>query len=422
MVLQEQRRAKAHRYRDLLTQREYMKLMAANAVNRYGDSIDMIAFSLMVYQLTGSASWVAVIFGVNALPSILFQPFAGAIVEGMNKRYVMAAADIGRGLAVAATAILFMLGLLQPWLLLLLTFMNSTLESLRIPAGLAIIPRLLQKSMYPHGIAFNTTLKKMMELIGLGSAAAIIGMFGLGTAILIDAATFIISAALILGIDSKETSISGRLKLDMIGYMHTLKEGFDYLSNTRTVFTICLLGGAIGIFLIPINSMMAPYTTDFLGLSANGMSAAGISSTIGLGLGAILFPYLRKTLSSRILFISGGVVIGACYLIWVWIAAYADQRVFVYTLLIITMLVFGFFASFVETVIGVSFMEHIEEAYLSRVGAIFNAIASVTIPLGSMLIAAVMTELNLLQLFGITGIFTILLFVGMLFIKTLRQL
>ncbi len=58
MVIQEN--AREIRYRDLSSQKEYLKLMMANAVNRFGDSIDMIAFSLMVYQLTGSASWVAV--------------------------------------------------------------------------------------------------------------------------------------------------------------------------------------------------------------------------------------------------------------------------------------------------------------------------------------------------------------------------
>lgn len=72
--------------------------------------------------------------------------------------------------------------------------------------------------------------------------------------------------------------------------------------------------------------------------------------------------------------------------------------------------------------IGVSFMEHIEESYLSRAGAIFNAIASSTIPLGSLIVATAMTFITLEQLFVATGIFTIILFVGMLFIKTLRQL
>lgn len=133
MVIQEN--ARVIRYRDLSSQKEYLKLTMANAVNRFGDSIDMIAFSLMVYQLTGSASWVAVIFGINALPSILFQPFAGAIVERLHKKTIMILADIGRGVIVGVTAVLLMLDLLQPWILLVLTFINSTLESLRIPAG-----------------------------------------------------------------------------------------------------------------------------------------------------------------------------------------------------------------------------------------------------------------------------------------------
>lgn len=420
MVLHEN--VRAIRYRDLLSQKEYLKLMIANGVNRFGDSIDMIAFSLMVYQLTGSASWVAIIFGINALPSILFQPFAGAIVERLHKKTVMIIADIGRGVIVGVTAVLLMLDLLQPWILLVLTFLNSTLESLRIPAGLAIIPQLLNKSLYTHGISLNSTIRKVVELAGLGAAAAIIGLFGLGMAIMIDAVTFLLSAVFILGINSKEVWHRSPIRLDLKGYLHALAEGFIYLRNTKVVFAICILGGIMGIFLIPINSLMAPYTTGALGLSAKGLSVAGISSTIGLGIGAFLFPYLRKHFSARILFITGGMFIGISYLLWVWISHYSGQVMLTYVMLASTMLVFGFFASFVETVIGVSFMEHIEDSFLSRAGAIFNAIASSTIPLGSLIVATAMTFITLEQLFVATGIFTIILFVGMLFIKTLRQL
>lgn len=40
----------------------------------------------MVYELTGSKSWLAVIYGVNSIPTILFQPLAGALVEFFDKK------------------------------------------------------------------------------------------------------------------------------------------------------------------------------------------------------------------------------------------------------------------------------------------------------------------------------------------------
>ncbi|WP_026511282.1 hypothetical protein [Butyrivibrio sp. LC3010] len=70
-------------YRQIFRISDYRKLILSNVVNRFGDSIDSIAFTWIVYQITHSAAWSAIVFGVNFLPNVVVQPFAGAIVEKM---------------------------------------------------------------------------------------------------------------------------------------------------------------------------------------------------------------------------------------------------------------------------------------------------------------------------------------------------
>lgn len=55
-------------YRDILRQKEYMKIIVANLINRFGDSIDQIAFTWLVYAATGSAAWTTLIYALNRLP------------------------------------------------------------------------------------------------------------------------------------------------------------------------------------------------------------------------------------------------------------------------------------------------------------------------------------------------------------------
>ena len=76
-------------YKDIFKQKEYMKMMVAALINRFGDSIDAIASTWIVYELTGSAVWSAVIFGVNKVPSVFVTPLAGAWVEGRNKNCLL---------------------------------------------------------------------------------------------------------------------------------------------------------------------------------------------------------------------------------------------------------------------------------------------------------------------------------------------
>ena len=68
-------------YRDIFRQTEYMKIMIAALINRFGDSIDAIASTWIVYEITGNAALSAIIYGVNNLPSVLITPLAGAWVE-----------------------------------------------------------------------------------------------------------------------------------------------------------------------------------------------------------------------------------------------------------------------------------------------------------------------------------------------------
>jgi len=50
-------------YRPLGTQKEYLKLIAANVINRFGDSVDAIAIAWLMYEITNSAALMALILG-----------------------------------------------------------------------------------------------------------------------------------------------------------------------------------------------------------------------------------------------------------------------------------------------------------------------------------------------------------------------
>ena len=59
-------------YRDILRQTEYMKIMVAALINRFGDSIDAVASAWIIYEITGNAAWSAVIYGLNKIVRCLF--------------------------------------------------------------------------------------------------------------------------------------------------------------------------------------------------------------------------------------------------------------------------------------------------------------------------------------------------------------
>ena len=121
-------------YLKILKVSEYRKFLLSNLINRFGDSMESIAFTWVVYQITNSASWSAIVFALNMLPNVIVQPFAGAIVENMNKKQVIIATHFLRASLITLFIILFKLDYVNPLILSCFTLIITTVESFNVAA------------------------------------------------------------------------------------------------------------------------------------------------------------------------------------------------------------------------------------------------------------------------------------------------
>ena len=403
----------------LKTEKEYKKIILSNIIGRFGDSIDSIAYGWMVYELTGSTSWLAIIYGVNSFPTILLQPFAGALVEFFDKRVIVIVCDIGRGCIVLCTGVLFISGVLQPWHLLILTFLNSCFESFRIPGSLSIIPLILNKQYYSLGISLNQSVSRIFELIGLGCAGAFISIWGSGGAIIIDALTFFISAALFysIKIHNNERGIQNA-NISIKSYWTDLCGGIQYFKKNQQVLLICIIGFLLNLTAVPLEKLQVAYINECLNLGADAMSLGSVFMTLGLIGGSILFIYIKKFFSIKNILIIGGILIGSIYfcLIFIGIIHYSPMRYLTYA---IVLCVFGFINSLIGMSVQVTFMSCTPNNYIGRVSSIFNAMACSSIPVGTFLLAVVSPHSSIKQIYFYVGIATVLIF---LYVGTLKSI
>lgn len=408
-------------YRQIFKQHLFLQNTIANVINRLGDSIDMIAFSWLVYEITGSPSWSAVMLGVNMLPTVFIQPFAGALVEQLNKKYLIGICDISRGVLTCMLAVLFILGFLNPWILLVITFLNNTFEAFRGPANTAILPQLLSKEYYEFGMSFSQTSSRICELIGIGLSGIIIANLGVFGAIIIDAISFFLCAGLIVTIPLKEKAIEVRQQLSRSSYIQSLKEGFSYIKQVPILCLLCIIALLMNAILVPFNSFLTPYISGTLHQSAQLLSFSNILLTIGLIFGAFLYPYLHKYLTHRTLFLGSVGISSTMYFCTFFIQDSTDV-ILIYSVLGIFCFLFGFAIAQLNSIASVSFMNHVDPEYLARFSAIFGAIATAAMPMTSFILSVICTSISVVQMFLIAGVFTILLFIGMMFVTLLKEL
>jgi MFS family permease len=403
-------------YKDIIKQKEYMKLIIANVINRFGDSVDSIAFTWLVYQITHSASWSAIIFAFNMLPAVIIQPFAGALVEGMNKKKIMVVSDIIRGIVVSILVILYLTGSIKPYILILFTLINSTVEAFRVPAGKSFTPQILDEKYFTFGTSLNSTLSRIVELVGIGLAGVIIALFGVQTSIIIDAITFFLSCFIISTISVKEEK-KEVVKLTVSSYLHTLKGGLDYVLKNPIIRNICLLMVMVNAIMVPVSSLQAPLIQDVFKQGSTLLSVYGMSISIGMVIGSIIYPFISKKLRARPMIVLSGMGYGIAYIILILASFISTSPWMVFPVVLLMMTVVGMSASILISVISVEFMKQVDKEYLSRTGAILNAGGSAAMPVFSLLCTILVKIFTISQIFLASGILSIILFLYILLRK-----
>ena len=400
-------------YLNILKEGEYRKLLFSNLINRFGDSVESIAFTWVVYQITNSAAWSAIVFALNMLPNVIVQPFAGAIVEKMNKKQVVIATHFLRALLITLFIILFKLDYVNPLILSCFTLIITTVESFNLPADAAFTAQVIKREDINAGMSLNSVFTNAASLVGSGAAGFIIAKSGVEAAMFIDVSTFIIAAILIGLIKEASNAVSNNTdstKNNSSGYIKMLKEGIVYVFKTPVVRNFCIICIVLNCMLIPLNALQATIADDIFGMGSELLSFAGIFSSIGGIVGAVLLPYIAKTLSplritilGTFLLIIGMTCIPAGRLV-------KGNAILSYTLISASFFIMVSAASLVIGIINIQFMKCVDHNYMARASAVFNSSVIASVPIGSFIVSMFISHISVIyMLIGSTAVSIVIL-------------
>ncbi|MCM1236023.1 MAG: MFS transporter [Ruminococcus flavefaciens] len=390
-------------YRVLLSQKQYMKLLSANLVSRFGDSLDVIAYSWVVYEITGNESLMALILGLNYIPTVLLQPFAGVIVDRMKKKRIMVITDVLRFAIVSVFVVLYTKGALTSSLIAVLTLCTSTVEALRMPAGNAFMPMILSPEYYTVGKAANYSLSQACQLAGFVSAGGLAAWTGLAGALWIDAATFAISAAVIAAIKVPETCGKGRIEIRHI--FTDFKDGISFLRENRVVQTISVIGLAVNFGLMPLSLFQTPYVNDYLKMGPEMLSYIKILMIAGMMAGAAVAPKLLKRTKAGPCFFAGTGMGTA--IVCMYVTVRLENTAAVLMLLTLSMFCVGAGGGVLNVINGSCMMRAVPKDMMGRMSGLNAAIMEASMPVGSFLCSVLVLGLNVAQLYLLFGICTI---------------
>ncbi len=118
----------------------FVFILIAQSISIFGSSLTAFALGVWIYQEVGSTTIYALIAFANGMPMVLLSPFAGTLVDRMNRKNVMLLAQLA-SLCIALLLMgLYWQGVLRPWHIIALVALNSFFMAFMMPAISATIP------------------------------------------------------------------------------------------------------------------------------------------------------------------------------------------------------------------------------------------------------------------------------------------
>lgn len=180
-------------YRDVFAIAEFRALWAAQLTSVAGDQLARVALTVLVYDKTNSALLAAVTFMVSVVPVFIGGITLAGLADRFPRRRVMIVCDLLRCLLVLVMAVPGIpLGVLV-LLLAVVTLISAPFTAARA----AIYPDLLAGEKYVAGTAVTLTTNQFAQVLGFAVGGAVVALVGTRTSLVVDAATFAVSAAVV---------------------------------------------------------------------------------------------------------------------------------------------------------------------------------------------------------------------------------
>src|SRR6476660_3003012 len=303
-------------YIDLLRRnRSFRQLWLGQVVSQMGDWFDTIALYTIILRLTGSGRDVGLLLVARFVPSFFFGPISGVIADRFSRQRIMIVSDILR--AVVVLGFLFVRRADQLWIIYVLTVLQLGLSTFFEPAKTAAIPSIVEDRELVAANAISSVTWSAMLTIGAAIGGLITGWFGTDVAFILDAASYLLSAALIASIRVQKRRKRVRQKLTFsraLGINETV-EGIRYVKDRPRVLALLLvkpawgLGGGILTLLAVFGERIFPVGRS----AATGIGVLFAARGIGTAVGPIVARRIsgegkkRMQFSIGISFLIGGV-------------------------------------------------------------------------------------------------------------------
>jgi MFS family permease len=322
---EEERRAPAvrdfsHAWR-ALRHRNFRLFFGGQSISLIGTWMTRIATAWLVYRLTKSALLLGTVSFVGQIPTFLLAPFAGVLVDRLNRRHVLVWTQTLAMLQSLALAWLTLTHRITIHDVLALSAFQGVINAFDMPGRQAFMVQMVEdRADLSNAIAINSSMVNLARLIGPSLAGLVIAATNEGWCFFIDGISYI---AVIISLLLMRVHVADA-KRAAASMFEQMREGWQCVSTFVPIRNILLLFALVSLMGMPYMVLMPLFAAQVLHGGAHTlgflMGAAGVGALI-----SALSLVVRKSVRGLIkmipiaaaIFGAGLILFGLSHVVWI---------------------------------------------------------------------------------------------------------
>src|ERR1051325_548797 len=242
-----------------LRYRNYRLFFGGQVVSLVGTWITTTATNWLVYRLTGSAVLLGTVAFASQLPSFLLGPFAGIIVDRVNRHRLLVVTQTILMLQSLALAGLVFSGHVTIGWLIALGIVQGVVNAFDMPGRQSFLLSMIEnKEDLGNAIALNSSMVNLARLIGPSIAGVVIAAVGEGWCFAIDGVSYV--AVIVALLQMRIPPVRARATAQRRAVTEFV-EGFRYAFGFRPIRSVISLLAIVSLVGVPYSILMPVFAT-----------------------------------------------------------------------------------------------------------------------------------------------------------------
>lgn len=290
--------------RSLLAHRDFRLLLVGQTTSQLGAQVSGVAIPLLaVLTLDASPMELGLVTGSGTLAFALIGLPAGAWLDRCRRRWILATSDLSRAALLASIPVAALLDVLTIEQLVVVSFLNGLARVFFDVGYQSYLPSVIGRGNVLAGNSAMQTIRSGGQIAGSGIGGWLVSAIGAANVVLVQAATFVVSAISLAAIRTREPQIAGAV--DRPNLRAQVLDGLAFVVRNRVLRATAVASAASNFSFAIASAVAFIFMSRTLALSATAIGLIVAAGSLAVLVGASATPALSRWLgSARVIWLS----------------------------------------------------------------------------------------------------------------------